>query len=84
MKVRMKTTARGPSFEADAGQVLEVPETLGRDLVGGGFAELVGGDSLAAKAETAAEASLASKGTGEVAAKTPRVRKPRPPRTPKV
>ncbi len=39
MKIRMKTIARGPSFEADVGQVLEVPETFGRELLAGGYAE---------------------------------------------
>jgi len=41
MKVRMKTLARGPAFMADPGDVLDVPEAMGRSLVAAGSAEEV-------------------------------------------
>lgn len=39
MKVRMKTTARGPDFSADAGNVVEVSEDRALQLVEAGAAE---------------------------------------------
>lgn len=39
MKVKMLKIARGPSFAADPGEVVEVPDDLGRALVVAGAAE---------------------------------------------
>lgn len=52
MKVRMKTVARGPKLNADAGDVIEVADRLGRQLCAQGHAEPVG-----AEVETATEAA---------------------------
>ena len=41
MRVRMKTTARGPGFSADVGQEVEVTEDLALELAEAGSAELL-------------------------------------------
>jgi hypothetical protein len=47
MKIRMKTTARGPEFSADAGKVVDVPEPLALELKTRGFAAFVDPDPTA-------------------------------------
>lgn len=39
MLVRMNTTARGADFNADEGQLAEVPDDVGQQLIDGGYAE---------------------------------------------
>jgi len=53
MKVRMKTTARGPALNADARQVVTVSPETGRDLIAGGYAELVDAEEAPAEVATA-------------------------------
>ncbi len=47
MKIRMKTTARGPEFNADAGKVVDVPEAFALELKTRGFADFVDPDPTA-------------------------------------
>lgn len=42
MKVRMKTTARGSEFSANAGDVIDVDKDTAKELLNGGYAEPVG------------------------------------------
>jgi hypothetical protein len=71
----MKAIARGPSLAADAGQIVDVPESLGRELVAGHFAEVVDTapsapvpEVLLAKTEIGVETALASPAAVEIAA----------------
>jgi len=41
MKIRMKTTARGPEWGADEGQIVDRPDDEARYLIKKGFAEPV-------------------------------------------
>jgi hypothetical protein len=62
----MKTVARGPTLNADVGDVVEVPEKMGADLVRGGYAEPVKAQPEAAvevpPEEAAVEAAPKRKG----------------------
>lgn len=41
MKIRMKTTASGPEWSADAGSEVERPDAEAKALIKGGFADSI-------------------------------------------
>jgi len=52
MRIKVKTTIAGPGVNAGPGDVITVPDAFGRDLVAGGYAEVVAADPRA-RVETA-------------------------------
>ena len=41
MRIKLKTPAAGPDWRGSAGQVIDVPDEAGADLLKGGYAEAV-------------------------------------------
>lgn len=54
MKVRLRTTAAGPSFVASAGDVIDLPAVVAQALIDGGYAESVPPSISPPDVETAA------------------------------
>ena len=66
MKIRMLTTACGPKFNASAGEVVEVANKFGKELIDGYYAEPFEGLKMVDSKQALKNKAAAEKGSGEL------------------